>query len=171
MICIRFIIATSLAASCGLPATAGAEASEQIYVSTGEHGEVSFSDQAAPGSERVVVETTEPAEEPLAELERRIAQTLTVANALEESRLEREQARAEARARMAEARAAAQPEVIYQDRYVGSPYLFPQPHRRGFRPGRPNGQNKPPHGTPPGGPEEPEPPQQETISKSFPTKD
>lgn len=170
MVCIRFIIATSLAALGGLPATADASSSDEIYVSTGEHGEASFSDQAAPGAERVEVETTEPAEEPLAELERRIQQTLTVANALEESRLEREKARAEARARVAEARAEAQPEVIYQDRYVGSPYLFPQPHRRGFRPGKPHHPHEPPHGQP-DRPEEPAPPQDETISKSFPTTD
>jgi hypothetical protein len=163
MICIRFIMAASLAALCGLPATAGAAAaSEEIYVSTGEHGEVSFSDEAGPGAERVVLETTEPAEDPMAELERRIAQTLAVANALEEARLEREQARAQARAAEAEARA--QPQVVYQDRYVSSPYLYPRP----FRPGR---RHKPPHGPPPGGPEQPAPPAEETISKSFPMKD
>src|SRR6056297_869325 len=136
MICIRFIMAASLAALCGLPATAGAAAaSEEIYVSTGEHGEVSFSDEAGPGAERVVLETTEPAEDPMAELERRIAQTLAVANALEEARQERAQARA------AEAEARAQPQVVYQDRYVSSPYLYPRP----FRPGR---RHKPPHGPP-----------------------
>jgi len=147
---------------------AAAQSAQEIYVSTGEHGEVSFSDEAAPGAERVVVETSAPAEDPMAELERRIAQTLTVANALEESRLEREKARAEARARIAEARADAQPEVVYQDRYVGSPYLFPQPHRFGFHSGKRH--HKPPHGRP-DRPEEPAPPEEETISKSFPTRD
>jgi len=159
-------MAASLAALSGLPAVAGAETSEEIYVSTGEHGEVSFSDQASPGAERVAVETAEPAEEPMVELERRIQQTLSVANALEESRLEREKARA----RVAEARADAQPEVVYRDRNVSSPYLFPQPHRRDFRPGRPHGPHKRPHG-PQDGPGEPAPPEEETVSKSFPTRD
>jgi len=102
-----------------------APAAAEVYVHRGEHGEVSFTDQALPGAERVTLDPTVPPPEAPEELERRIRQTLEVAEALEQSRLAREKARAEARAA---SRATAQPEpapqVIYQDRYVTHPYLF-----------------------------------------------
>lgn len=102
-----------------------APAAAEVYVHRGEHGEVSFTDQALPGAERVELEPTVPPPDAPEELEQRIRQTLEVAEALEQSRLAREKARAEARAA---ARAASQPEpapqVIYQDRYVARPYLF-----------------------------------------------
>ncbi len=146
-----------LAAS-SLPAQSG----EDIYVSTGEHGEVSFSDVAQPGAVRVTVETADPLEDPLAELDRRIEQTLTVADALEASRLAREQERREARARArADDRADSAPEVVYQDRYV-SPYLFPPARHQGGRPW--------PHDRPRRPPPEPEPPAPER-GRAFPPPD
>ena len=111
-----------LAVMVAAPLQAG-QAPSEIYVSTGSYGEVSFSDVAAPGAERLEVEVIEPAGDPLAEMERRIEQTLAVAKALEVSRLEREKARAEARARAAEARAEAAPGVIHQERYGAYPPL------------------------------------------------
>jgi hypothetical protein len=114
--------------------TAGTAASAQeVFVSTGSHGETSFSDVAEPGAERIVVESAPPRDDALAEMQRRIEQTLTVANALEESRLARETARAEARDRAAERQAQQPPQVIYQDRYVGMPYPMRTYGNRGFR--------------------------------------
>lgn len=154
-----------------LAGAAGLAAAEEraVYRSTGEHGEVVFSDVAAADAERVVVETSAPVDDPLAELDRRIEQTLIVADSLEASRLAREQARAEARARAAEARAAAAPEVVYQDRYVQSPYLYPRTDVRWRH--RDRGHHRPPHKPPHGRPEEPEVPRQRTISKAFPPLD
>lgn len=162
-----------------LAGAAGLAAAEEraVYRSTGEHGEVVFSDVAAEDAERVVVETSAPADDPLAELDRRIEQTLIVADSLEASRLAREQARAEARARAqaraAEARAALAPEVVYQDRYVQSPYLYPRTDGRWRHRDRDHGRppHKPPHKPPHGQPEEPEVPRQRTISKAFPPLD
>lgn len=106
---------------------------QEVFVSTGSHGEISFSDVAEPGAERIVVEAAPPREDALAELQRRIDQTLSVADALEESRLAREAARSEARARAAEREALRPPQVIYQDRYVGMPYPLRTHGHRGFR--------------------------------------
>lgn len=115
----------------------GAEAMEveEVFVRTGEHGEPSFSDVEEPGAERVRVLTAPPAEDPLAELERRITQTLAVAQALEASRLAREQARAEERA---ERRESVQvPERVVEERYLAThPYLFRPPLRHGHFPRR-----------------------------------
>lgn len=150
---------------------AGAAGEGEIYVSRGDHGEVSFSDQAAPGAERVIIETAPAAEDPLAELERRIEQTLAVAGALEESRLARERIRAEERAaRAAEARAAAPPVVVYEDDDAALPYLYPRPYRSSYRRwDRPHDGRKPPHDRPQPGPK-PEP-SEKTLSKRFLTDD
>lgn len=116
---------------------AGAGAKEPpddaVYVTRGEHGEVVFTDVDVPGAERVNVAPPAPPGNAAAELERRIEQMLTVAQALEQSRLAREQARAEAReaaARQSAAPLRADPPVIYQDHYAGYPYLFRHPHHR-----------------------------------------
>jgi hypothetical protein len=122
------IVALAALAAVSAAAGAGSQPPPEVYVSTGEHGEISFSDVAAPGAERVYVATSEPAEDPLAELERRIEQTLTVANALEASRLAREKARADANAGAAAAQSQAAPEVVYQDRYVDYPYVLRSPY-------------------------------------------
>ncbi len=163
------LLAAAVLAWCGQ--AAGAAVEDEIYVSRGEHGEVSFSDQSAPGAERLRLETTPAAEDPLAELERRIEQTLAVADALEASRLARERARAEARAaRAAEARAAAPPVVVYEDDGATLPYLYPRPYRSNYR--RWDGhrdRHRPPHGRP-----EPKPqpePSEKTLSKRFLTDD
>lgn len=131
-----------------------------VYVHRGEHGEPSFTDQAVPGAERVTLDPTVPPAEAPDELERRIRQTLEVAEALEQSRLAREKARAEARA--AERATAPQPapQVIYQDRYVTHPYLFGPRFDDRFR-GRDLRDRKPWHGR--GGRED-----QRRIAKPFP---
>lgn len=103
--------------------------SQEIYVSKGEHGEMSFSDVAGPGAERVEIAGTPPARDSQQELERRIRQTLSVANALEASRLAREKARAEARA-ASQPQPEPQPEVVYRDRYVTNPYVLGGPYDR-----------------------------------------
>ncbi|HEX7036819.1 MAG TPA: DUF4124 domain-containing protein [Pseudomonadales bacterium] len=101
-----------------------AAAAAEVYVHRGEHGELSFTDQAVPGAERVPLDPTVPPADAPEELERRIRQTLEVAEALEQSRLAREKARAEARAAARAAQPEPAPQVIYQDRYVTHPYLF-----------------------------------------------
>lgn len=134
----------------------GAALAQEIYVSTGEHGEVSFSDVAGPGAEPVTLAAPAPSAEPEAELEQRIRQTLAVADALEASRLAREQARAEARAAGAAARAAVtdrQAAETDDDRYSPYPYLFVPRHR------------PPPHGGP-GGEPPPEPAPEDTVHAS-----
>ena len=122
LVCMAFLIGT---------ATAWAQPTQEVYVSTGEHGETRFSDVAEPGAERIEVIPAEPPEGAEQELERRIEQTLRVAEALEASRLAREKARAEARAQAA-AQAPPAPQVIYQDRNVGSPYLWRSPYDHRF---------------------------------------
>jgi hypothetical protein len=149
----------------GSAAVAGwAQPSQEIYVSTGEHGETTFSDVAGPSAERVEVATSEPAENSLAELERRIQQTLTVANALEESRLAREKARAEARAAAA-AQAQPEPQVVYQDRYVNYPYVLRSPYDRRFHGDR-RGRHKD-VGHPRGRRDRPDRIPEETSSRAF----
>lgn len=121
-----------------IPATSGAESApgggadstRTVYVSTGDHGELSFSDRAAPDARAVELEVTPGADDALAEMERRIEQNLTVANALEQSRVAREKARADARAELAAAEARSAPPVVYRDRYVDYPYVFRPPYRR-----------------------------------------
>ncbi|MFW6093848.1 MAG: DUF4124 domain-containing protein [Pseudomonadota bacterium] len=98
------------------PAAAASAAGQDVFVSTGEHGEPRFSDEAAPGAERIEVPAPAPAESADA-MERRIEHMLEVAEALESSRLARERARAEARAARAEAGAKA-PEQVVEERYV-----------------------------------------------------
>ncbi len=119
----RTLAGVVLAALAALPAGAaepGATLTQDIYISTGEHGEVSFSDVAQAGAERVQVTVPRrPSDEALAESQRRIEQDLAVADALEKSRLAREKARAEARAQVP-----SEPEVIYQDSDVIWPYSF-----------------------------------------------
>jgi hypothetical protein len=97
---------------------------QEVFVTTGEHGEISFSDVATPGAERRTLPAIERDDDALAELDRRIQQTLDVAHALEQARLAREKPRAGARA------AAGPPPAIVtvEERYVGYPYVY-APHR------------------------------------------
>ncbi|MDZ7670108.1 MAG: hypothetical protein U5Q16_12045 [Gammaproteobacteria bacterium] len=133
----------------GAAPLSAAESSQDVYVSTGAHGETVFSDVARPGAQRIVVEAPPRQEDAMAELERRIEQTLMVANDLQESRLAREAARAEARERATDRQAAqAPPQVVYEDRYVGVPYPLRAHRQRGFhhdRRGHGDRPNKPPH--------------------------
>lgn len=105
-----------------------AQGPAEVYVSTGEHGEISFSDVAVPGAERVNLPAPGPVIDTHAEMQRRIEQTLSVADALEESRLAREKARADARAAAAAARAQPATQVqpvaqgIYPGRYANYPH-------------------------------------------------
>lgn len=103
-----------------------------VYVHTGEHGEISFTDQAVPGAERVTLDPVDPPANAPEQSALRVQQTLEVARALEASRLARETARAKARAdaRAAQARSAAPPEVIRQDHYLRDPYGFASPYDR-----------------------------------------
>lgn len=112
--------------ACGAAQAASeeAEAERSVFVTTGEHGEPSFSDVEEPGAERITVPVPEPAEDP-AEIERRIAQTLAVAEALETSRLARERARAEARAEHRAQERTELPEPVVEERYIG---MYPYPY-------------------------------------------
>jgi hypothetical protein len=100
--CGRCFVWTGLAA-CALaaPWAVGSARVQDVFVGLGEHGEMSFSDEASPGARRVSVTVPEPAAGAVEETERRIEQTLRVAKALEQSRLAREEARARARQRPA----------------------------------------------------------------------
>lgn len=140
---------------------AAAPATQYVYVSTGAHGETSFSDVADPGAERLELDVPAASPDALAEMERRIARNLAVANDLEASRLAREQARAEARAAAAAGRSQSAPQV-YDDGY-DYPYVLQPYYRPPHRPGRPG------HG-PGGRPDRPEPgpPPERTVSVPFP---
>jgi hypothetical protein len=138
----------------------------EVYVFVGEHGETTFSDVAQPGAERFELEVTQPSEDALAELDRRIEQTLSVANSLEASRLARESARAAAADRAAQraAQARQQPQVIYQDRYADSPYVLRPEYWPGRRPGH---RPRPDHPDRPGsGNDRP----RDSISRPFPSR-
>ncbi len=119
--------------ACGTSPSAaeGPEAGRAVFVTTGEHGEPSFSDVEEPGAERITVPVPQPAEDP-AEIERRIAQTLAVAEALETSRLARERARAEARAELRAQEREEPPDAAEEERYVGV-YPYPYPFRPPWR--------------------------------------
>lgn len=143
------------AAAAGLAAAATpAEAGREVFVTVGEHGEVSFSDVASPGAERRTLPPVVPNRDAVADLDRRIQQTLDVARALEASRLAREQARAEARAAAAPA---APPVTIVEERYAPFPYVYaPYPHPR-----------HPHHRPPPTEPPDAEPPAEQPRSRPF----
>lgn len=125
---------TAIVILAGAAPLGAAESSQEVYVSEGAHGETVFSDVARPGAKRIVLEAPPRQEDAMAEVQRRIEQTLAVANDLQESRLAREAARAEARERAATRQAAqAPPQVVYEDRYVGVPYPLRAHPQRGFR--------------------------------------
>lgn len=138
------------------PAVRAEPAQRDVFVTTGEHGEVSFSDVATPGAERRTLPAIERDDDALAELDRRIQQTLEVARVLEEARLAREKSRAEARA------AAAPPPAIVtvEERYAPYPYVYaPSRHPR-FGPHR---RHKPHRDDPPPA----EPPSDEVLSRPM----
>jgi hypothetical protein len=134
--CGRYLGCTALAAS--LLAAPWARADEQVqdvFVTRGAYGEVSFSDEERPGAERLRLAVVEPAAEAVEAAERRVEQTLRVARALEASRLAREQARAQARP--ATPPAPALVEHVPADRYLvhhlgrpAYPHVSPRHQRR-----------------------------------------
>lgn len=130
---------TAIAAAtlAGLLAAAPA-AAEEIYRHVDADGVTSFSDVPVPDAQRLELNAPPPAEGGAARARETIEQQLSVAKALEESRLAREKARAE----LLQARAAARPRTVvyypvertvYGGGYVGG-YWRPG---HGLRPGKP----------------------------------
>lgn len=144
------LLAGGAAAAAAAAGDLSAEAGREVFVTVGEHGEVSFSDVASPGAERRTLPPVTANDDALADLESSIRQTLDVARALEESRLAREQARAEARA--AAAPPAAPPVVYVEERYAPFPYVY-APHRFPRHPHQRPPPAEPPDSAPP--PEKP----------------
>jgi len=125
------------------PATVAAE---EIYRHVDADGVTSFSDVPVPEAERVQLNPPPPAEGGAAAAREMIELQLSVAKALEESRLAREKAEAE----LLEARAAARPRTVvyypvertvYGGGYLGGywwPGYGPRPGRPEHRPDRPD---------------------------------
>ena len=134
---------------------------QTVYRHVDENGVVSFSDVHTEGSESVTLEVREPRENAFDEQQALIEQQLTVAKALEESRLARE----EARTRRIEAQAKSQPKTVYyreddRRRYVGGRWGW------GWGPGFPSHPGYPGH---PGKPVHPiEPPPEVPPSRPVP---
>jgi hypothetical protein len=137
---------------------AGELGAAEVYRSTGPDGEVQFSDVETPGAEAVTVDTPEPAS---GDADAWVAETLEVALALQEARLEREAAAAERRAALRERTAPMPlPPQAPAERTTYAPwYPYPWPPHGHHRPDRPGHR-------PPGRPErpptvDPEPPSME----------
>ena len=110
----------SVSAVLGLILLPSAALAQTVYRHVDEDGLVSFSDVATEGAESLTLEVSEPRENAFDEQQALIEQQLTVAKALEESRLARE----DARTRRIEAQAKSQPQTVYyreddRRRYVG----------------------------------------------------
>jgi hypothetical protein len=123
---------------------------QTIYRHVDENGVVSFSDVQTEGSQSMTLEVREPRENAFDEQQALIEQQLTVAKALEESRLARE----DARTRRIEAQAKSAPQTVYyreddRRRYVGG--------RWGWGPGYPGLPGFPGHPGKPVHPIEPPP--------------
>ncbi len=94
--------------------------SQTVFKHVDENGVVSFSDVETEGAESMTLTVSEPPANAQQEQQALIEQQLTVAKALEESRLARE----DARTRRMEAQAKAQPKTVYyreedRNRYWG----------------------------------------------------
>jgi hypothetical protein len=118
-----------------------AAVAQTIYRHIDENGLISFSDVATEGAESLTLEVSEPRENAFDEQQALIEQQLTVAKALEESRLARE----DARTRRIEAQAKSQPQTVYhreddRQRYVGGRWGW-----WGGYPGYPGHPGKPVH--------------------------
>jgi hypothetical protein len=113
--CGRYLGLTLAACLLTAPPALANEQIRDVFVTRGAHGEVSFSDEERPGAERLQLAVTEPTVDAVEAAERRIEQTLRVAKALEESRLAREQARAQTRPATPPAPAL---EPVAADRYL-----------------------------------------------------
>jgi hypothetical protein len=110
---------------------------QTVYRNVDENGVVSFSDVETEGAESMTLEVTAPRENALDEQQALIEQQLTVAKALEESRLARE----ESRIRRLEAQARSQPQTVYhreedRRRYTGGRWGWGWPGYPGH-PGKP----------------------------------
>lgn len=110
---------------------------QTVYKRVDENGVVSFSDVETDGAQSMTLPVSVPNENAQHEQQTLIEQQLTVAKALEESRLAREAARTK---RM-EARARSQPQTVYyreedRTRYVGGRWGWGWPGHPGH-PGKP----------------------------------
>jgi hypothetical protein len=138
--CRRYLGGVALAAcTLAAPVTFANEQIQDVFVTRGAYGEVSFSDEEQPGAERVRLAVIEPAAEAVEAAARRVEQTLRVAKALEASRLAREQAREQAQAQ-ARPPAVVPAVPVAEDRYptywIGRsahPHALPRHKHRGER--------------------------------------
>lgn len=129
-----------------LSLNAAAGWAEEIYMTTDDNGVTSFTDFPVSGAQIIDVDPIAADPEQAATSQALIDQQLSVANALEESRLAREKARTERLAALA----ASQPQTIYYPverdiGYWGSPAYGYWPGYPGNRPGY-----RPPGFRPPG---------------------
>lgn len=118
---------------------------QTVYRHVDENGVVSFSDVATEGAESLTLAVSEPPEDALSNQQALIEQQLSVAKALEESRLARE----DARTRRIEAQAKSQPQTVYyreddRRRYVGGRWGWGYPGYPIY-PGHPGYPGKPVH--------------------------
>ncbi len=127
---------------------------QTIYRHVDENGVVTFSDVETDGAESMTLEVSAPRENAFDEQQALIDQQLTVAKALEESRLARE----DARTRRIEAQAKSQPKTVYyreddRRRYVGGRWGWGwgKPGYPGYpgHPGKPVHPIEPPPEVPP----------------------
>ena len=128
---------------------------QTVYRHVDENGIVSFSDVETDGAESMTLAVSTPREDAFDEQEALIEQQLTVAKALEESRLARE----DARIRRLEAQAKSQPETVYyreddRRRYVGGHWGWGWPGYPAHpgHPGKPVHPIEPPPQVPPSRP-------------------
>jgi hypothetical protein len=133
-----------------LLAFAPVASAQTIYRHVDENGVVSFSDVETEGSEPVEIQVPVVREDSRAEQQALIDQQLSVAKALEESRLARE----DARTRRMEALAAVQPTTVYhreadRTRYVGGRWGYWGGPGWPGHPGKPEHPIEPPVEPPP----------------------
>lgn len=146
---VRCILMTSLLLLAFTPLAQG----ETVYRHVDENGVVSFSDVHTEGDETLELDVPEVREDALAERQALIDQQLSVAKALEESRLARE----DARTRRLEALAASEPKTVYyreedRTRYVGGRWNYWDAPGFPGHPGKPVHPIEPPIEPPPAKP-------------------
>jgi hypothetical protein len=121
----------------------GSAQAAEVYRSTGDFGEVTFSDLETPDAQPVIIDAPQPASSAGADW---VAQTLDVARMLEESRLVREAAAAERRDAYRKRQQERVPVTEPEQRTSYAPW-YPYPyawrpdypgHRPPHRPGRPD---------------------------------
>lgn len=141
----------------------GSAQAAEVYRSTGDFGEVTFSDLETPDAQTVIVDTPRSASPAGADW---VAQALDVARMLEESRLAREAAAAERRDAYRKRQQEMVPVTEPEERTSYAPW-YPYPYA--WRPGYPG--HRPPHR--PGRPGQPshlpaEPPTVEPVRSPIP---